>query len=307
MKNKILQELCAAFGPTGRESRVAGIVKTHFKGTNLEVTADALGNVIAHRGDGPYRVFCTHLDQPGWVVEHRDKKGFLHLRPLPSDTKLGPGWGVDEEARRYRIFIDPDTKTFRAENLVKDSGEMGTFIVPLAEFEFSQDAYFATALGDRVCAAAILEAAKNVHADQSFACVFYTGRYLNFAGVSAALETLKIQRLYLLEPLVCGKEKAGFSVGKGPGVLLRTQYSVAPSLWVDEVTSTASGLGIKLQKGFAWDEESAADTLSRKGIPSLVLGIPLRYRGSQIERAAVSDCKGMSKLLGGLVAREEDQ
>jgi len=300
VKNKILQELCASFGPTGRESSVAGIVKTHLEGTNLEVTADALGNVIAHMGDGPYRVFCTHLDQPGWVVEHRDKKGFLHLRPLPSDAELGAGWAVDEEAGLYRVFREPEDKSWRAGSLIEGKGEMDTFLVPKGEFEESRNAFFATALADRAGAALLIDMAQNIGGDQSAALIFYTGRHLGFAGLPAALETFDIERFYLVEALPCDKGNEGYSSGDGPVVLLRTQRSVAPASWIEEVFHLAEESQLKLQKGVLADTSSAADSLSRRGIPSLVLGVPLHYHSSRIERMAIADYEAAARLLESL-------
>lgn len=301
MNKEVLQELCRVFGPTGRESRVAEIVRAHLEGLNLEVYADALGNVIARKGDGPYTVFCTHLDQPGWVVEHRDKKGFLHLKSVPADEKLGEGWAVDEGGNRYRVFKESDGKSWRAESLVEGEGEMGTFLVPKAEFEESKGAYFATALADRVGAALLLDiAGKANKGNQAVTLVCYTGRHLKFTGLTAALEDLDIERLYLIEALPCDEGNEGYSLGEGPVILLRTQHSVAPSLWVDEVAKIASDIGIKLQKGLVSDGESAADTLARTGIQAITLGMGVRYSGSRIERVEGSDCEALSKLLQGL-------
>jgi putative aminopeptidase FrvX len=302
----ILEELCRAFGPTGRETAVAEIVNAHLGNCGFDVHLDALGNVVARRGEEPYRVFCTHLDQPGWVVEHKDKEEVLHLKTIPSGAKLGEGWGVDDQGRHYRIFADADGKSFRAEPLVEDAGRIGMFLVPCADFECSADAYFGTALGDRLPVAALLDTAASASADRSVAFVFYRNRYLGSAGITATLGALKIERLYILEAFACDTEEAGFSQGKGPGVFLRTQHSVAPPLWIDEVAVTASGMGIEFEKGLLIKSWSTADVLSREGIPCLVVGIPIRYPHSRIERAAASDCCALEELLGGLVTRKED-
>lgn len=301
MKNEILEELCRAFGPTGRESRVAGILKAHLAGWNLEIRTDALGNVIARRGDGPWQVFCTHLDQQGWVPEHKDKKGILHIKPVPSDTKLGQGWAVDEEGNLYRVFCKSEQKSWRAESLVEGNGEMGTFLAPAVEFDASDEAFFATALSDRVGAALLADTAKAIDPDQSVVLVFYTGRHLGFAGLPAALEGLDIERLYLVETLPCDKPDESYSPGRGPVLVLRTRRSIPPEDWVARVEEHSQGLGIKLQKGLGLDLSTAADVLARRGIPSLVLGLPLRYHSSRIERMAAADYEASVRLVGDLL------
>jgi putative aminopeptidase FrvX len=298
LNKDILKKLCTAFGPVGRENAVADIIKAQLGNNGFAVKTDELGNIIATRGDAPYRVFVTHMDQPGWVVEHRDKKGILHLKSVPAKLNLGEGWAVDAAGNRYRVFVE--SELWRAESLVKDAGKMGTFLVPSPEFAESHDSYLATALGDRAGSAFLIEIAANTDNDQAVAFVFYTGRYLNFAGLTAPLDTLDIEQLYLVEPISCSEP--GFITAEGAGMLMRSQRSIASSVWADEISSTASRIAIKLQAGFLADTASGADVLSRAGIPSLVLGVPVGYRSSRIERVAVSDCNDLVELLKAIAS-----
>jgi len=291
--NDVLKELCGTFGPAGRESLVAERLKAEVKKTGMDVETDALGNVVARKGSGPYRVFCTHIDQPCWVAEHRDAKGILHLKSVPADSRLGEGWAVDGEGRRCRVF--GGGKDMRAEPL-EDGVEVGTFLVPPGEFVSTQRSVFGSALSARLGAALLVELGALIQAGEgSVALVFYVGRHLDFMGLGAALESLDAERLYVIEPLPSAEGEGGCSSGDGAVALLQTKHSIAPSVWVDEV----SGLGkVKLVLGHV---PSAADALAKAGMPSLVLGVGIRYFGSRIEGMMRSDYDGLSRLLAGLV------
>ncbi|MBD3286221.1 hypothetical protein GF359_06770 [candidate division WOR-3 bacterium] len=284
-----------AFGPTGREKSVAAIVAKRAKESGMQVEVDALGNVIALGGpEGPRYVFCAHMDQPGWMVEHMDQKGILHLKPLPAGNKLGQGWGIDENTDIYRISSNDDGKKQEAESLGKGYAGMGTYIVPKPEFEYSSEAVFASALSDRLPAAVLLEAANGIDFSHPVAFCFYTGRYIKAAGLLAALDGLDIERCYTLEVL---KSSGDINAGMGTVILLRSRQSIAPHSWERELAGFTENLGVKLQKAVRPENFSAADVLSRSGLPSLVLGIALDYNGTRIEKACISDFDDLKELV----------
>ncbi|MBN2378400.1 hypothetical protein JXM67_01160 [candidate division WOR-3 bacterium] len=300
--SEVIKELCKAFGPTGREASVATIVTRRLKDSGFSVRVDALGNVIGLRGKQPNRclVFSAHMDQPGWVTEQRAKNGMLHVKPVPVHQKLGDGWAVDEENRRYRISRDHDGKALLAEELSEDSGSTGTFLVPDVAFEETSQAFYATALSDRLGASLLVQVAAEIPpSEESIAFIFYTGRHLKFTGLIAALEGIEAKRFYLIEGVPAEDD---YQPGDGPCLLLRTSGSIAPIPSRKEVVSIAEEAGIKLKKRLCLKLGSAADVLARAGIPSIVLGLAVRYESSRIERISRSDyvdIKELVKLLAG--------
>lgn len=301
MNEKLLKELCETWAPVGRTSRLSGLIAQRLGKAGLEVRTDALGNVVSRTGQGAARVFVAHIDQQCWVIEHKDRKGLLHLKAVPANSKLGEGWGVDGESRVYRIFTEDEGKAFRAEGLAKDWGEVGTFITPRPMFEANSQKVFAAALADRVCAALLVETATDsISSDRSLAFLFYTGRNLAYSGLAAGLAGLDIERLYMLEAVACGKDSGGPESGEGVVVVLRTPYSVPPAVWISEIDDISQASNIKLQRAFLSGVSSGADALSPRGVPSLVLGVGLGYQGTAIERLHRGDYDEVKKLTRAL-------
>lgn len=85
----LLKELTEAFGPTGFEDEVRGIVRRELDAMGLSVRTDVLGNVIASTGEhhpGPRVMLDAHMDEVGLMVTHigegREEGGLLRFRPL---------------------------------------------------------------------------------------------------------------------------------------------------------------------------------------------------------------------------------
>ena len=78
-----LQALNAAFGPSGDESGVAGVIAELARPYVDEITTDVMGNLICHKkGSGPRVMFAAHMDSLGFVVTHIEKEGFLRVAAL---------------------------------------------------------------------------------------------------------------------------------------------------------------------------------------------------------------------------------
>ena len=300
MKVEALKEICNAFGPTGREKAVATIVSRRASESGMDIEIDALGNVIALAGpEGPRNVFCTHMDQPGWMAEHVDKEGLLHIKPLPAKNHLGEGWAIDERANLFRVFSQDKGTSLKAEPLNKDTGKMGCYLVPKPEFETSSDYLFSSVLTDRLFSELLLEVAEDIDFDSPVAFIFYTGRYIRASGLLATLDGLDIGRCFVLEAL---KASENTRVGSEPYMLLRSRQSIAPRSWVKKLTDFSEKIGIKLQKGVCPEHFSAADVLARSGLPSLVLGIAVDNIGSRIEKASKKDFSDLKELIKKLAS-----
>ncbi|AEJ43503.1 M42 family metallopeptidase [Alicyclobacillus acidocaldarius] len=85
----LLKELTEAFGPTGFEDEVRGVVRRELDAMGLSVRTDVLGNVIASTGEhhpGPRVMLDAHMDEVGLMVTHigegREDGGLLRFRPL---------------------------------------------------------------------------------------------------------------------------------------------------------------------------------------------------------------------------------
>jgi len=83
---KLLKELTEAYGVTGHEEDVAGIIARHLKPI-CKISYDKLGSIIAEkRGTpkGPKIMLAGHMDEVGFMVKEVTKEGFVKFLPRRS-------------------------------------------------------------------------------------------------------------------------------------------------------------------------------------------------------------------------------
>ncbi|MGI6167592.1 MAG: M42 family metallopeptidase [Eubacteriales bacterium] len=108
----LLRELCLAFGPSGCEGQVAGLILEQIAGTYDDCRTDRMGNIIAHicgggegyDPDSPRKIMISaHMDEVGFMINDITEKGCLKFVCIGGiDPRVLPGRGVvlgDEEKR----------------------------------------------------------------------------------------------------------------------------------------------------------------------------------------------------------------
>ncbi|MET1127842.1 MAG: M42 family metallopeptidase [Thermoproteota archaeon] len=99
----LLKRVADAFGVSGYEDEVRGIVVDELREAADELYVDRFGNVVAvKRGsrDGVKLVWDAHMDEIGFFVKHIDDRGFIYLAPVGGwSERVLPG-------QRVRILTD---------------------------------------------------------------------------------------------------------------------------------------------------------------------------------------------------------
>ena len=83
MDIKLLKKLTETFGPAGRETKVAEVVKKELDKMGLKPKKDTHGTVTLKLGSGGKKILlAAHMDEIGVVVNYVDRKGFLKVTPV---------------------------------------------------------------------------------------------------------------------------------------------------------------------------------------------------------------------------------
>jgi putative aminopeptidase FrvX len=94
----LLKRLADAFGVSGYEDEIRGIVLDEVKKYADEVVVDRFGNIIARKKPGkgyPRIMWDSHMDEIGFFVRHIDERGFLYLSPVGGwSERILPGQRV---------------------------------------------------------------------------------------------------------------------------------------------------------------------------------------------------------------------
>ena len=83
---QLIQKLVESIGPSGYETAVRDLVRAEVESLADSVSVDALGNLIARKGqksgDGLRIMLAAHMDEIGVIVTHVDENGFVRFTTI---------------------------------------------------------------------------------------------------------------------------------------------------------------------------------------------------------------------------------
>ncbi len=82
----LIQKLVEIPSPSGYESRIRDLVRSEIEPYVDDVRVDALGNLIARKGQSDASalkvMLAAHIDEIGIIITHVDERGFLRFLPI---------------------------------------------------------------------------------------------------------------------------------------------------------------------------------------------------------------------------------
>ena len=336
----ILTSLADAFGPTGFEGEVRGLFRK-YAGDHAEISYDNLGGIIArHRGaaTAPKILLAAHLDEVGLLVRGILPNGCLKVVPLGSwwppallaqrmtiRSRKGDLPGVigakpphymseDEKTRQPKIgefYIDVGT------NSREETEAMGIMpgdpVVPAVQAASlnNPDRLVGKAFDDRAGCAILLQVLRELdgnHPNQ----VCGAGTVQEEVGAKGARVISR-----LVEPDLClvleGAPADDFPeagsiiqgrVGGGPQIRRFDPSMIANQALVDLLVNEARGLQIPYQiavREGGGTDGSIIQLESGGGVPTAVIGIPVRYAHSHQGIVSLADVEAAVKLVKAVI------
>ena len=318
----LLEKLVKAFGVPGYEEEIRELVKEHMQKYLDEVQVDTLGNVIGVKRRGKRKVLlAAHMDQIGFMVSGITDDGYLVISPMGGVNpitlrsrvirikgKNGYVYGVigekpphiekkaeKKEIKDLRVDIGVE-KREEAENLVS-IGDVGSFIPNYYEME---NRIVATALDDRSGIYTILKVMENL---ESEATIYFVATVQEEVGLRGARVSgfrvepdigIAIDVTHARMPGM-GKEEMPIELGKGPTIGVGP--TAHPRL-VKHFINSANGVSYQIKPN---PSRSGTDAdviqLSREGVATVVISIPLRYMHSSVEMIDKRDLENTIKLI----------
>jgi putative aminopeptidase FrvX len=340
----LLHRLLTAPGPPGHESRPAGVWRESAEEFADEVTTDKLGTTVARvtgRGDSPLMAVVGHIDEIALLVSHVSDKGYLHIVQsggwdaqvlvaqrvevitrdgiVPGVVGRKPPHLTDAEERKKAAQL----KQLHVDIGAKDGEEARSIVAPgdqvliAAEpFELPNDRVASRALDNRLGVYVAIEVARRVKEAG--------GGAGPVAGVAAVQEEIGAHgarvMAYGLEPdlaVVVDVTHATDAPGVDPGELgdhglgsgpVITRGAIVSRAVNDLLDEVAAKEGIQCSteaSGRQTGTDADAVHLSRTGVPTAVVSIPLRYMHSPVELVQLADVEATIKLLTALALRLE--
>ncbi|HOQ75129.1 MAG TPA: M42 family metallopeptidase [Thermoclostridium sp.] len=317
--------LVNAFGPSGRENRVAEVVTQMIKDKVDEISSDAMGNLIAvKKGSGKKIMLAAHMDEIGLIITTIDDKGFLRfgtvggVLPLISlgqrvvfeNGLTGVVWYEEsiesmKDAKIDKMYIDIGAKTREQARELVEIGDMAVFEGRPVE---QNGLIISKALDDRVGCAILAELARRCPAtDNEIYYVFTTQEEVGLRGARTAAYAIRPDLAIAIDVTRTGdtpKSKPGaVSLGEGPAIKVKDNSVIAHPRIRERLVDCARENGIPFQ--FEVVDKGGTDAgsihITAGGIPSGGVSIPTRFIHSASEIVDIKDVENAARLLEAFI------
>ncbi len=336
---QFLKDICESIGPSGYEQDTARLWRDYLKDI-AELDSDVNGNMIAILNKGAeYKVMLAgHIDEIGFMVRYIDKDGFLYFSPIGGiDPSLvlgqrvkikGAGGEVAGVVGRKPIHLmerDELGKAVKWENLYIDIGVsskaeaetmvmIGDVAVPWVEFwEIGKDRIVSKALDDRAGAYVVARVIEllSERKDELNVAVFGVATVQEEIGLRGAKTSsyqinpqvgIAIDVTFATDYPLIEKKKTG-EIRLGAGPVIARGPNINPKLF-NKLVSIAEDKGITYQiEGIprATGTDANSIQITRSGICTGLVSVPLRYMHSPVEMASFSDLEATAILLAEFI------
>lgn len=339
----LLTSLSEAFGPPGGETAVAELVKSRLE-SFCQIQWDGLGSILATKEGAaarPRLLLAAHLDEIGFMVQGITSTGYLRLLPLGGwNPGLLPGQRLvfQTETGDYRPgvvaaipyhFLKESQKDIKLEDLLVEVGardaaevralglRLGCLGVPQGGLVVLHDRFLLNkAWDDRVGVAAMVAALEHFRERSHPNTVIAVGTVqeeVGSRGAAAAIELVRPDLAVILEgppaddyPGLSPDPPQG-ALDQGVQIRLADPTIIVPPVWARWVSSLAERHGIPHQ--LAVRRTGATDArvihLAQGGIPTLILGVPVRYAHAPAGLISYRDFEALLALTLAII-REFD-
>lgn len=324
-----LERLCTCTAPSGFESPAAAVAAELLRPLVDEVSIDRMGNVLGVRRSktpgAPKLLLDAHLDEIGLIVTGVED-GFLRFRSIGGvDPRMLPGRELvvltdpplrglvacpaggdeDKSVPLNELYVDVGLSQEEAERAVP----VGTPMVYRAGcFPLGEDQMCGKSMDDRACFVTLLRAAELLRDKELDVELHILGSTREeVSGAGAVVGTWAVAPDFCVAVDVThGKTPDGpadktFELGGGPAI------GVGPNMtrWMTErMIAKAKEHGIPYQMEImsghtgtnGWEMQ-----ISREGVATSVLSLPLKYMHTPVETLSLADMEGVAQLLAAFV------
>jgi endoglucanase len=324
MMEELIRQLTSAYGPSGRENQVAGIIEGMLKGKVDSIRRDALGNLICEkkgRGKTGRRIMLSaHMDQIGMVVTHVEKEGFLRVSNVGGlmvnnlrmrhvrfengvegvlvEQPLKPG----ETSSLRTFYIDIGAKDAEEAQKMVQPGDVAVFAEPC--FAIGKHRMAAPAMDDRSACALLVSTMLDLPACQNtVVAVFSTQEEVGCRGSQTAAYSVEPDEGIALDVTLCGDlpedRKLAVNLGEGPAIKIMDARSISNPELVERLFAAAKHAKVACQREVLpfGGTDAGSMQLSRGGMPVCTLSIPCRNVHSSCEIVDLRDMEGAKKVL----------
>lgn len=334
--DRLLEQLTTANG-VGYGGNASKVVVEVLKAEAIKASVSHDGSVHAcleGTGKSGLMLAC-HLDEIGYIVSRIDEAGRIFVSEIGgTDVRILPGQEVTvlgrKEHRGYIAFKPPHllSSEERARvvpldelfidiglrpDVVRQDVRIGDYVAFASKYKkMGKDLRTAKSLDNRASVACgILVMKEMAKVEHSFSIHFVATSQEEYTGLGARVHAFKLPVDYAVIIDVSHgehpdlEEHEYFPVNDGPTIV---RGATVPSKLFDLLVETAQSLEMPYQvQPIVSRTGTDADDIafSRQGIPSCVVGIPLRYMHTPVEVVSLKDIERAARLIARFIERLE--
>jgi endoglucanase len=316
----MLEELINAEGISGHEMPVRKIIRKHMLACADRIFVDKIGNLIAHKkGNKPTVMLAAHMDEVGLMVKNVEKEGRIRFSTLGgievlsligqrvklgtftgviTTEKMSSGEEIEELPQMDDLYIDTG---MNKKDLVKKGIGTGTYV----GFEGlsyctlgSKKVISGKALDDRIGCHILIELAKKLKkVKNEIYYVFTVQEEIGLYG--AKVSAYKINPDWAIVVDVTDENPKHKKLGDGPCLILKDAEMLTNECidgWLENIAKKKR-IPLQLEVSDAGTTDALSISLSKDGIPTAVVGVPVRNMHTATGMAHMEDVDNAIRLL----------
>jgi len=319
---KILDKLYTAKSPSGYEKNVAEVIESIATDAGFQCSRDALGNLLVHRkGAGKRCIIDAHMDTVGFMATYIDENGYIRFDSIGgvsaadiqnaeveflNGTRGRISYEEKCEVGKRKVsslFIDIGVRDEKSARELVLPGDSATFVGGIREL--SGGRIMAPYLDNRIGCAILLHTLLSLKkCEYDVWGVFSAQEEVGLRGAKTAAYAIDADFAIVLDvtdsfdvPELSAYGETKLSGGAAIKIMDRA-FVAHPSI-VSALVSAAEKGKIPYQRDVitAGGTDGGSINLSRGGVPTGGISVPVRYMHTPCEVADEDDISAAAKLL----------
>lgn len=333
-KYDILLKLINTYGVSGKESHVREIISKEIKKHVDRIYVDKMGNLIAHKKAHSKKankiMIAAHMDEIGLIIKNIERDGKVRIsevggidpivllnekviiktkkqdiKGIVTTENISCSLDTGKKTEMIDMFIDTGLSK---KELEKTGAHIGSFIslLPNAEIMGNNKIISGKALDDRIGCFILIEVIKQLKKvkDEIF-FVFTVQEEVGLYGAKTSTYVIEPDMAIAVDVTDCDDmlTHSSKTLGGGPTLTIKDTEMISNPCIDDSILSIAKKKKIPIQPDVsdAGTTDAMNISISKGGVPSAVLGVPVRSLHSPSSLAHLDDIDNAIKLLTELL------
>jgi endoglucanase len=323
----LLEKLISAFGVSGNEEKVRNLIQEEIKKYVDEVYVDKVGNLIARKkGKRPKIMLSAHMDEIGLMVKNIEPRGRIYFAEIGgADPVMLLGERVHIETRKGSIHGVITTRevndgTFlnqipKVEDLFVDTGlsekhlkklgvEVGSFLSLERDLYHlgSEKIICGKAFDNRIGCYILIELAKRLKkSNYETFFVFTIQEEIGLVGAMTSAYKIEPDWAIAVDVMETSDARGDYiiTLGNGPFITMKDAELIGNRTLNDYLIGISKKKKVHVQKDVSevGTTDATSISITRGGVPSTVVGVPIRNLHTATAVANKDDIENAILLL----------